>query len=235
MKFKVLGDEAFPYTPVSFLVGENIAIDASNVIRTLKDDIRKIRHVILTHCHMDHILELPLIVDYLCWSLKQKLCVWGNEHTVKVLKEHVFNNNVWPKIPDKFLTIKVFSSEETFTVEGVKFLPVPANHSVPTHGFLINESLLLTGDTMDNPKLWEVVQKFSPKILLIDISWPSSLKKIAHISGHFSAQEAIDAVQRGKISAKIYAYHLKPAFFEETEKEIEGIFKVLYPGTYFEL
>ena len=60
----------------SFLIDKDILLDAGTGVGDLSlDEMRHIRHVFLTHSHMDHICTIPLLVDTLFSELKQPLKV----------------------------------------------------------------------------------------------------------------------------------------------------------------
>ena len=44
-------------------IDDNIVIDAGNILLGLKDDARNIDHIFLTHSHMDHIADIPFLID----------------------------------------------------------------------------------------------------------------------------------------------------------------------------
>ena len=54
----------------AMLVDDDVLIDAGTGIGDLSlDDLDSIRHVFLTHAHLDHIAGLPMLVDCGLWSL----------------------------------------------------------------------------------------------------------------------------------------------------------------------
>ncbi|MEO0997825.1 MAG: MBL fold metallo-hydrolase, partial [Pseudomonadota bacterium] len=48
----------------SILVDHDVLLDAGSGVGDLSlDELRRIRHVFLTHSHLDHISALPLLID----------------------------------------------------------------------------------------------------------------------------------------------------------------------------
>ena len=48
----------------SFLLGDDVLIDAGSGVADLElEELAKIRHIFLTHSHMDHIHTIPLMID----------------------------------------------------------------------------------------------------------------------------------------------------------------------------
>lgn len=233
MTFEILGDASFPNTPVTFLVNGKVLIDAGNAIRPLGERIHRVADIVITHSHMDHIMELPLIVDLLVWSLGQRLTIWGNRQTVEVLREHVFNGLVWPKISEELVQFRVI--EGSFSVDGVTFVPVPSYHTVETTGFFIGGKVFLSSDTGDHPGLWKAIEELEPEVVILDVSWPARMGEIARLSKHLSSDRALEGIKAfvGK-NKRLLAYHLKPAFFTETYKEISPVMELAAPGMHFE-
>ena len=67
MKVRVLGCSgaiARDCRTTAFLVDEHILVDAGTGVGDLTvDEMLAIDHVLLTHCHLDHIAALPLMLD----------------------------------------------------------------------------------------------------------------------------------------------------------------------------
>ena len=68
-------------------------------------------------------------------------------------------------------------------VDGVTFTPIPVSHTVPTHGFLIEQNgsaVLWSSDTGPTQRLWEVANR-TPNLraVCIDTSFDTSLQPIA--------------------------------------------------------
>ena len=236
---EVIGDAYFPTTPTCFLVGESILMDTGASLGALGERLQLVKHIIITHSHMDHILNLPLLVDILCFSMKRRLTVWTNEATAQALQRHIFNDTVWPKLPRRLMEIRVITGP--VQIEGTEFIPVEANHRVPTTGFVINKGIYITGDTTDTQRIWDTVKKVPIKHLFVDVSWPERLHHLSETTGHFSTkglQEALKReLSRNLTPPVIYAYHQKPAFFQEIKEELQRIerelgveIKVVIPG-----
>jgi len=101
MKVKVLGCSGGVNQNVattSFLIDEDILIDAGTGVCTLPlDEMRSIRHIFVTHSHLDHIASIPLLADTLFDDLiGNPIVVHALPETIKALKDHIFNWIIWP-------------------------------------------------------------------------------------------------------------------------------------------
>src|SRR5919112_6828263 len=100
MKVRVLGCSGAiskDCRTTSFLVDGDVLVDAGTGVGDLTlEEMRGIRHVLLTHSHLDHIAALPLMVDSIASQLTRPVTIHALPGTIQALKNHVFNNVIWP-------------------------------------------------------------------------------------------------------------------------------------------
>src|SRR5262245_59647363 len=100
MNLRVLGcsgGSARGRLPTSFLVDGTIAIDGGAVTASLAPhEQERIDHVVLSHAHLDHIANLPFLLDNRFARQTRPITLWAPEATLCALKTDVFNNRVWP-------------------------------------------------------------------------------------------------------------------------------------------
>ena len=83
----------------SYLVDDDILLDAGTGVGDLPlDEMRKIKHIFITHSHMDHVVTIPLLIDTLFSDIKQPVIVHALQDTIDALKTHVFNWTIWPDL-----------------------------------------------------------------------------------------------------------------------------------------
>src|SRR5918998_1216332 len=81
-----------------FVIDDSVAIDAGSLAMATTDIQReKIRNVVLTHAHLDHIAGLPLFIDDLFAILKEPICVHAEKKVIDTLERDVFNWSVYPR------------------------------------------------------------------------------------------------------------------------------------------
>ena len=235
MKLKVLGcygAELLGYKSSAFLINDILLIDAGN-INTLSgvDELSKIRHLVLSHVHLDHTKALPFLAQQLADGGKG-LEVFGIEETIESLRSHIFNWSVWPdlsKLPTtqnpavKYMTMR---DGIPVAISGLTVKAIPVNHTVPSVGFLIGDdrsSILYSGDTGPTDRIWEEANKTANlKALMIEVSYPNRLRERAvttkHLTPHLMTEELkkID-LKEGML---ILIYHMKPPYVEEIKSEI---------------
>ena len=100
MQIRVLGSSggiAKGYRTTSFLINENILIDAGTGVTQLDiEEMSSISHIFLTHSHFDHIAALPLLADTVFDKIPGPIQIYALPATIQALVEHVFNDVLWP-------------------------------------------------------------------------------------------------------------------------------------------
>ena len=221
----------------SFQVYKDIIVDAGNVIATLGDDAAKINHIFLTHSHSDHIIDLPFIIEGFFEERITPLTIYGSEETINSLKEHTFNDEIWPDFSkidllqnkEKSLIFRVIRENENIELAPYTITPFHANHIPGAFGFKIikddHSGYVISGDTYENKILWDVINNDKRvNSLIIECSFPSSMKKLAQASKHYTPEvlkKELENLERKEI--QIFIYHLKPLYYKKMVEEINGL------------
>ncbi len=182
-----------------FLVNETCMVDAGSISAGLREaEQGKIRDVLLSHAHFDHIKGLPLLADNLVGRTTQRVNVLALPEVLDYLGRHIFNDVVFPdftRLPTKEtapLIYRPFDDEKGFKVNGLEVTAVRVNHIVPAAGFIVRDgdsALLYSGDTSETRRIWEVAAK-EPRLkaAFIETSFPNDLADLAKISGHLTPE-----------------------------------------------
>jgi ribonuclease BN (tRNA processing enzyme) len=129
---------------IGAVIDESIAIDAGTLgmVWPLERQ-QKIDHVLLSHSHMDHIATLPLLLDNVYQKREHCPVIHGSEATIVALRQHIFNNSIWPDFvrlseeETPFLELRAMNDEEELRCGNLTITPVSLNHIVPTSGFVV--------------------------------------------------------------------------------------------------
>lgn len=236
MKVRVLGCSgaiAKDCRTTSFLVGDDVLVDAGTGVGDLTlDEMRRVRHVLLTHSHLDHIAALPLMVDAVASQLEAPIRVLALPGTIAALKTHVFNNVIWPdfsRIPSPakpFVSFHEIHVGDVLEFSGKRIEVLPAVHTVPACGYAVSGAAgawVFTGDTERNPAFWRRLNEIDVAALVIETAFSNREQDLARRSLHLSplalAQE-LDCIGKGRLYP-IYITHTKPAETELIMAEIQ--------------
>jgi cAMP phosphodiesterase len=161
----------------------------------------------------------------------QPITVHATRETIAILKNHIFNWEIWPdfsQIPTPqtpFMRYAEIELGRTVTLAGRAFTPLPAIHTVPAVGFLLDSgkgSLVFTGDTGPNDALWALVNRLpNLKYLIIETAFANKERHLAELSKHLCPSMLAEELVKFERDAEVYVTHLKPGETELTMQEIE--------------
>src|SRR5512133_3682932 len=108
MKMRVLGcsgGELPRHRTTCFLVDGKLAIDAGALTASLSlGELLEVDDILLTHSHLDHVKDVPLLSDLLVGRREKSVRVHASTACARTLRESVFNDELWPdftRIPDR--------------------------------------------------------------------------------------------------------------------------------------
>jgi ribonuclease BN (tRNA processing enzyme) len=223
MRFRILGCSGGiggDRQTTAFLIDDDILIDAGSGLTNLAlDEMANIRHVFLTHSHLDHIMSLPTLMDSV-GPKDEPLVVHALPEVIETLKNHLFNWEIWPdfaKVPTPnkpFLRYADIKAGETVEIGGRRITAIQANHGRPTVGYLIgggSASLLFSGDTKSHPELWRIANDCPDlRYLLVECSFPNALRQLAEVSSHYCPFTLLPDLAGLKPGVEVWISHLKP-------------------------
>ena len=215
----------------AFLLDDDILIDAGTGVGAMTiEEMCRIRHIFLTHAHLDHIASLPLLLDTLFGNVSEPVTVYGCKNTIKDLKEHMFNWRLWPdfsKLPNaETPTMRFETIEPGVTIErdGRRITPVPVYHSVPTMGYTIQSNgkvLAFSGDTMNNDTFWPAVNAYdSLDILIVEAAFGDANAELAEMAGHYTPTTLAMDLKKLVHDPEIWITSMKPGDEEEIFEQV---------------
>jgi len=224
-------------------IDDDVVIDAGNIILGLQESARDINHIFLTHPHMDHIADIPFLIDVYFSCRKKSLNIYGTKHTLDALNNHILNWTVWPdftQIPlsnsdEMALILHEINLNEDIQINNIKLKAIKTNHTAGSCGYVIEKNdnaIFFTADTGKSFRIWDEINSNTKiKSLIIDVSFPSNQKQLAIDSKHLTLEllsEDLDNLKRDDI--KIFINHLKPAFISAIKDELKNDYPNLLNG-----
>ena len=229
-----------------FLIDDCVTVDAGSIALALTEAQRqKVRDVIITHPHMDHIASLPIYIDDLFATLKEPIRVYTTQEVIDLLERDVFNWNVYPRfigMENDYGPVMQYVPVPTgqeFKVAHLSVTAIPVNHIVPTVGLIVSDgpsTVAFSSDTAETQEFWDAVNQ-TPHLeaLMIEASFPNSMAKLAEVSRHFTpAGLGKELHKLSHNGLDILAVHLKPTYRETLIKELTALeipkLSVMQPG-----
>ena len=218
------------------LVDDDVLIDCGSGVGDLTlDEMANIRHVFLTHSHLDHVAFLPLLVDSIFERIKEPIVIHGLPATIQALREHIFNWAIWPdfaKLPvvnKPVMTYQEHNAGDICLVDGRKFESIQMNHIVPTVGYRVesakDKSFAFTGDTSTNDTFWQVLNGYSKlDLLLLEVAFSNEYEELSNNARHYCSKTMVEDLAKLHLDPEIYLTHHKP---EENNQILDEIKELL--------
>lgn len=237
MRLRVLGcsgGEAEGERLTGFLVNDSVAIDAGSLTLALTlQEQAAIRHIFLTHSHLDHICTLPFFTKNVFGKANGPVQIHALPETLDALRRHLFNDEIWPDFsvipsPDEPV-IRYLEVEpgRPYAVDGVRITPIPVNHLVPTVGYLVEDAhsaFLFTSDTGPTEAVYDAANA-SPnlRLFITEASFPNDLTWLAEASRHLTPAMLGRELAKLKPQVPVGVYHLTPGDRDAMLPELEAL------------
>jgi ribonuclease BN (tRNA processing enzyme) len=217
----------------SLVIDEVLALDAGGLSSGLSSqDQQKLKAILLTHYHYDHIRDIPAIgMNFSVWGTIE---IYSTPPVFEALSSHLVNGKLYPNFlewPTERPAIKFIAIEPHRPIQIGEYnvLALPVSHSVPTVGYQVaspdGKKVFYTGDTgVGLSACWEHV---SPDLLVTEVSMPQMLEERAREIGHLTPQLLRSELQqflklKGYLPP-IIIIHINPYLEKETERELAEV------------
>ena len=219
---------------ISLLIDEVLAIDAGSLTSSLSFEAQqKLKAVLLTHQHYDHIRDIPAI-SMNFYLENTAINIYATQPVYDALSTYLLNGELYPRFLEKpknkptirFTIIEPGKSEQ---IAGYGILALPVNHSVPTVGYQVTSPegkvVFYTGDT--GPGLTDCWQHISPQLLIVEVTASDRFKEAAGNGGHLTPtllkQELITFRELKGYLPRVITVHMSPGLEAEIEAEIATV------------
>jgi ribonuclease BN (tRNA processing enzyme) len=239
MKIKVLGcsgAELPGHRPPSFLLDGKILFDTGSLTDTL--DIKgqlRIKHIFISHPHLDHILGIPFLADNLIFRMKgHRVNIFSIPPVIKTIRKSLLDGSIWPDftvIPNAhegILNLNALKPGHSIKIDDYTITPYPVNHSVPATGYLVEDKIkrrfFYTGDTGPTDSTWVKIGEKQIHCLIIETSFPNRMEDIAIRTGHLTPRLLKKEILKIKPNPeRIFAIHIKPQYFKTIQGELQKL------------
>ena len=227
------GGSAPGYRMTSFVIDGETALDAGALTEALPLAAqRRLRRVVLTHAHLDHVASLPFLVENL-YGRERPLEIIAPAPVLRTLTRHIFNDAVWPdfsRLPSRRNPTVVYRAATVgrpFAAGGVRFTPLPVDHIVPAYGYLVSKpgrAVLFSGDTMPTRRLWEHGARARDlKAIFLEVSFSDAQAAVAEASCHLTPRQLLAEIAKAPARVPVFLYHMKPPSLPRIRREVDAL------------
>lgn len=216
------------------LVNDIIAVDAGclGLYHSAPEQAR-IRHVFLSHTHIDHVATLPIFVENAYEAKADCVTIYGSQAVLDGLQSDVFNDRIWPDFvalsrgEKPFLRLARFESGQTIEVEGVRVTAVAIDHVVPTVAFILADDHSAIGfisDTGPTDAVWHRLNR-EPNLraVFLETTFPNELAWLAEVSKHLTPNMVADELKKLGRPTRIVIVHIKARFQTQVIAELNAL------------
>lgn len=222
---------------VSLLIDDVLAIDAGGLTSSLSlKEQYKIKAVLLTHQHYDHVRDIPTLAMNLFLS-GANTTIYSIPAVFEVLEKNLMDEVIYPdfcqKPPDKpTISFSVIEPNKAQTILGYDVLAVPVKHGVPTVGYQLGadgKTMFYTGDT--GPGLTECWERVSPQLLIIEVTASNKFTERVAGGGHLTPslleRELADFRKLKGYLPRVIIVHMNPQLEKDIAAEVAAVAKNL--------
>lgn len=229
----------------TFIIDDRLAVDAGSLgyFGTPAEQAR-IRHVFLTHAHIDHLGSLPIYLENV--SDYGSVCptVHATAEVLDVVRRDLLNDRLFPDFVrlsqegPKLVKLQSITPGQPICIEQLCLTAVPLNHVVPTVGYLIDDgrvSIAIVTDTAQSDAIWDACNRTENlRAVFLELTFPESMTWLAEISKHLTPTGFAGELRKLKKDVPVYAIHIKARFFDQVIAELEALrqprVRLLEPG-----
>jgi len=222
----------------SLLVDDDILIDGGTGISELElEEMARIRHIFVTHSHLDHIAGIPMLLDSIFDQIAEPVTLYARAETLQLLHDHIFNWHVWPDfscLPSSdrpVLRFMVMTPGQQIRIGARSIEMIGVNHVVPAAGYRVQNgvgSFAFSGDTTSNDGFWSALNRHdSLDLLIVESAFADEDRELSAKSRHYCPELLADDLKKLRHRPQLYLTHLKPGsedkIVQQCRRRIEGL------------
>ena len=223
-----------PQYLASALLNDTIALDAGCLgLYGTPAQQAQIRHVLLTHSHLDHVATLPIFLENAYEGRAEGVSIYASRETLDCLHQHLFNDRIWPDLvalspaERPFLHLVPFEAGQILELNGLTICAVALDHVVPVHGFIIADeasSIVFVTDTGPTDAIWREANALANlKAVFLEATFPDELGWLAEVSRHLTPKTFAGELCKLERPVRVVAMHVKARYQEQVALQLRAL------------
>lgn len=224
------GDNPNQYS-TSYVINDVVAIDAGAIgFYQGPREQAAIRHVFLSHTHMDHLASLPAFLENVAGVSQTPVTLHASADVQEGLRRDLFNGRIWANFLEltqdnkQFVILDTIESGRPVEAEGLRITPVAVHHVVPTLGFIVEDAsaaIVISSDTGPTEEIWARANRTpNLKAVFLEATFPDSFACLADVTMHLTPAGFAREMQKLARPATFFAVHLKARWREALTQEL---------------
>ena len=212
-------------------ISESTLIDAGTGLATLSlSEMHRIRHIFLTHAHMDHIAALPTFLSNQFEQPNLPVKVYGLAETLQRLQRNIFNDEIWPDFTKAIggatpvVELVELEAGERIEHQGMLIEPFAVQHKIPTVGYSVRSEHLhyvFCADCTESAQLVTDLNRLAPiDVLMIECAFPDRLTEVAEKTQHMTPAMLQRTLLQVQDIKHVWVTHLKPSYESELRQTL---------------
>lgn len=226
-------DAAYQFL-TSFIINDHIAIDAGAIgLVSPPSRQKQIRHVFLSHSHIDHVATLPMFLHNAYDPPCECVRLYASQFVHDCLRRDMFNGHLWPdliKLSDSsnpLIELIPLQESQPVQIGTLQITPISVDHVVPCFAFLLEEpgtTAAIITDTGPTQAVWKKLRSAETlAAVFLEASFPQAFQSMAEKSKHLTTSQFLHEITKLDQVVPLYAIHLKAEFHDQIVCELQAL------------
>jgi ribonuclease BN (tRNA processing enzyme) len=219
---------------ISYLINDTLCIDAGSIgLYGTPQQQARVLHILISHSHIDHTASLPIFLENAFEAKAECVTIHGSDYVLEALQQDLFNDRTWPDFvalstgATPLVKLERIEPYRPLMLEGLRIMPVPVDHVVPTLGFVISDTsstVVIASDTGPTEDLWRIANAV-PNLaaIYLEASFPDAMSELAAKAKHLTPALFGQEVRKLSRPVPVVAVHLKARFRAEIAAELAAL------------
>jgi ribonuclease BN (tRNA processing enzyme) len=192
-----------------------------------------VRHVFLTHEHMDHLASLPILLENDYDQGPDCIELLASSRVLDVVRRDLFNGRIWPDFfqlsvaTDAFVKATRLVEGQPVERAGLSVTPLAVNHCVETFGMVVDDghaAVAFPSDTGPTDAFWRHLALL-PRLdaVFLEVSFPNAHAELARQTGHHSPATFAEEVAKLSRTVRWIVVHRKARYADEIASELASL------------